>query len=211
MGVGGALTLVGKDVIRVLSGPGWEPAGWIFTFFGPGFGVMFVYGIHGWVHLSIGRADRWFRWGIIELIVTGLMFVLALQWGPVGIATSWSVSLWVLTIPALWYAGRPIDFKAASIVGAIWRYVAASVLAVCATVVITARDPSFAVNVDAIGAIVRIAEISLVFGALYVGAVILLYRGFAPVRQVAGLVREMFPATKPSLYVTSGAVLAAKQ
>ena len=27
--------------------------------FGPGFGVMFLYGTHGWIHLSVGRPDRW--------------------------------------------------------------------------------------------------------------------------------------------------------
>jgi PST family polysaccharide transporter len=198
MGVGGALTLVGKDVIRVLLGPGWEPAGRIFTFFGPGFGVMFLYGIHGWIHLSIGRADRWFRWGLIELTVTGLMFVLALPWGPAGIATSWSVSLWVLTIPALWYAGRPVHLGIAPVINAVWKYVAASLLAACATAMIIDGHPSFVEVMNSIGAIVRIVRISLLFGALYVGVVILLHRGCAPVFQVAGLVGEMIPFGKPS-------------
>jgi PST family polysaccharide transporter len=199
MGVGGAITLVGKDVIRVLLGPGWEPAGRIFTFFGPGFGVMFLYGIHGWIHLSIGRADRWFRWGIIELTVTGLLFVLALRWGPVGIATSWSVSLWILTIPALWYAGRPIHLGITAMITAVWKYVVACWLAAGATAVIIAVQPSLAAGVGPFAAIVRIAQVSLLFGAMYVGAVILLHRGFAPVHQVASLLREMIPLGRPSL------------
>src|SRR5207244_5925638 len=78
MGVGGGLTLVGKDFIRVLLGPGWEPAGRIFTLFGPGFGIMFLYGFHGWIHLSLGRPGRWVRWGMFGFVVTGLVFVVAL-------------------------------------------------------------------------------------------------------------------------------------
>ena len=55
-------------MIRFLLGPGWEESGRIFTFFGPGIGVMLLYNTHGWIHLSAGRPDRWFRWGVIEFL-----------------------------------------------------------------------------------------------------------------------------------------------
>ena len=84
MGLGADLTLVGKDLIRVLLGPGWEESGRIFTFFGPGIGAMILYYTHGWIHLSIGRADRWFRWGIVEFVVTVSLFFVGLPWGPAG-------------------------------------------------------------------------------------------------------------------------------
>ena len=110
MGVGAELTLVGKDVIRLVLGPGWEESGRMFTFFGPGIGIMLIYGTYGWIHLSIGTTGRWFRWGIVEFAVTALLFLVALPWGPVGIAVGWTASFWILIIPALWYAGRPISF-----------------------------------------------------------------------------------------------------
>src|ERR1019366_5037121 len=102
-------------------GPGWEPAGRIFTFFGPGIGVMLIYYVHSWIHLSIGKADRWFRWGLIEVTATCLLFVLALRWGAVGIAAAWTASFWILTIPALWYAGRPIHFGIGPVLAAVWK------------------------------------------------------------------------------------------
>jgi len=43
MGLAGDLTLVGKDLIRLLLGPNWGTAGEIFTYFAPGIGVMIVY------------------------------------------------------------------------------------------------------------------------------------------------------------------------
>ena len=106
MGVGAGLTLIGPDVIRLLLGPGWDPAGRIFTLFGPGIGVMMLYGTHGWIHLSIGRADRWFRWGVLEFFVTAALFLVGLHWGPSGIAIAWTASFWILTPPAFWYACR---------------------------------------------------------------------------------------------------------
>ncbi len=133
MGLGAGLTLVGKDLIFVLLGPKWGPAGRIFTYFGPGIGIMILYGTHGWIHLSLGRADRWFRWAIVEFIVTVPLFIGCLRWGPVGIATAWSASFWILTVPAIWYAGRPIGLNIGAVFSMVWRYVVASLIAVLVT------------------------------------------------------------------------------
>jgi len=193
MGVGADLTLVGQDVIRLLLGKGWAESGRIFAFFGPGIGVMLLYGTHAWIHLSIGRPERWLRWGMIEFAFTGLLFLLALPWGPPGIAMAWTASFWILTIPALWYAGRPIHLKVSPVIAAIWKYVVASALAGCVCAGVTRRLPSLIGLPDALEAFARIVVISGLFGALYLGAVILLHRGCAPLYQVAGLVREMVP------------------
>ncbi len=194
MGLGADLTLVGKDVIRLLLGPGWGESGWIFTFFGPGIGVMLLYGTHGWIHLSIGRADRWFRWGIVEFAFTALLFLLALPWGPAGIAVAWTTSFWVLLIPALWYAGKPIHLGVSSVLAVVWKFVLASLLAGCASAAIIRELPSFAAATTAGEALIRILTISLMFGALYLGVVILLHGGLAPLYQVMRLLREMIPS-----------------
>ena len=110
MAVGADLTLVGKDVVRLVLGPKWSESGRIFELFGPGIGVMLLYSTIGWIHLSIGKPGRWLRWTLVESAATALLFVLALPWGPAGIAAAWSVSYWILLLPAFWYAGRPIGF-----------------------------------------------------------------------------------------------------
>ena len=197
MGVGADMTLIGKDVILVLLGPKWEPAGRIFTYFGPGFGMMFLYGTHGWIHLSIGRPDRWLRWGLIEFVVTTGLFVVALPWGPVGIATMWSVSLWALTVPSIWYAGRPIGLETGAVVAAIWRYVAAAALAGAAAAFTASRAAILSDTDNLLGAILRIVNISALFALLYVAAVILLHGGMAPLRRLLKLLREMAPQRRP--------------
>ena len=129
MGLGAALTLVGRDVILLLLGPGWEESGRIFTLFGPGIGIMLLYGTNGWIHLSIGRADRWFRWTIVELAVTAGLFLLGLRWGAAGVAVACVASYWILAIPALWYAGRPALLPIRRVIETVWRFVVASALA----------------------------------------------------------------------------------
>ena len=191
MGLGADLTLVGKDLIRFLLGPGWEPAGRIFTFFGPGIGVMLLYGTHGWIHLSIGRADRWFRWGILEFVFTGLCFLLALRWGPVGIALAWTASFWILTMPAFWYAGKPIRLGVLPVLAAIWKYPLASGLAGCICALLLPEIPTFRTAPVGLEALARIVTVSLLFTALYLGAVVALHRGWSPLLLVAGLLREM--------------------
>jgi O-antigen/teichoic acid export membrane protein len=191
MGVGVDLTLVGKDVIRLLLGPAWAPAGKIFTFFGPGIGVMILYYTHSWIHLSIGRPERWFRWTIVEFVVTVTLFIVALSHGPVGIAIAWTASFWILTVPALWYAGRPIGLGVMPTLSAIWRYLAASLIAGFGTTLIVERMPGLEALTGAGGAFLRIVVVSAFVGVMYVSAVIVLHGGFAPIRQIALLVKDM--------------------
>jgi polysaccharide transporter, PST family len=197
MGLSAVFTLVGKDLIRLLLGPGWEQAGQIFVYFGPGIGIMMVYYAHSWIHLSIGRPDRWFRWGLVEVSVTILLFLLMLPLGPVGIAVAWTVSFWILIIPAFWYAGRPIQFGVAPVIAVVWRFVVAALLAGFITAMIFGGLASFEAPSSLIGAILRIAKVSLLFGAFYLGAVFLLHGSFEPLHQVVGLLREMMPGRRP--------------
>jgi len=196
MGLAADLTLVGRDLIRLLLGPGWESAGRIFTFFGPGIGVMLIYYIHGWIHLSLGRADRWLRWGVVEVTVTCLLFLVALRWGPVGIAAAWTVSFWILTIPAFHYAGKPIGLGVGPVLAAMWKYVLASLFAGCVCAAIIQQIPSLLTAPGSAGAAVRIAAITALSGSLYLIVVILLHRSYAPFREIAEVMREALSVGK---------------
>jgi len=191
MAISGDLTLVGADLIRLLLGPGWETAGRIFTFFAPGIGIMILYGTHGWIHLSIGKADRWFRWGFVEWTVTIALFLASLHWGPEGIAVAWCASFWVLTIPAMWYAGKPIGLGVGPFISVVWRFILASLLAGGATALLFIQTGFLERATGAPGAALRLVCMSLVFTSLYLGGVVLLHRGFGPIRTLIGLFREM--------------------
>ena len=191
MGLAGDLTLMGKDLIRLLVGPSWGPAGVIFTYFAPGVGAMIVYYIHGWIHVSIGRADRWFLWSVVEWVVTFGLFLACLPYGPQGIAIAWCVSYWVLIIPAMWYAGKPIGLGVGPVVDAIWRYVAASLGATITAFLVLGRIQALQQAQGTGGAALRIVCISMVFGTLYLGGVVLLHGGTRPLRKFSRLFGEL--------------------
>jgi len=193
MGIGADLTLVGRDLIRILLGPGWTETGRIFAFFGPGIGVMLLCNTHGWIHLSIGRPDRWFRWAVIEFLCTVGLFVIALPWGPGGIALAWTTSYFILMFPAFWYAGKPIDFGVSSILAVVWKFFVASAVAGCSTAWLVRILVPFANAPGAFGALARLVWTSLLFFTLYLAAVIALHRGFEPIRQARRLVETMLP------------------
>ncbi len=198
MALSADLTLVGKDLVFVLLGPKWGETGRIFTIFGPGIGVMLLYCTHIWIHLSIGRADRWFRWGLIDMVVTALFLVIGLHWGAEGIAAAWVIAYWVIVLPALWYAGRPIQLGISPMLGVAWRYVLASAIAGGGAFAVARNIPSLLAASGTVGAMSRLATVSLLFTTLYLGAVILLHGGCRPIYQVVGLLREMTSRRKSS-------------
>lgn len=195
MGIGADLALIGKDAVRLVLGPRWGESGSIFALFGPGIGIMLLHSTCGWIHLSIGKPDRWLRWTVLELVVTGTLFFVALPWGPAGIAAAWSTSFWLLTVPAFWYAGRPVQFHISSLLTAVWKYVVASLLAgcVCAAFI---REFLPGTASSAAVALERMVVISGLFVGLYLGVVILLHWGCAPIRQLASLLRELAPGRR---------------
>jgi PST family polysaccharide transporter len=193
MALGADLTLVGKDLVRLVLGPKWSESGRIFVLFGPGIGIMLLNSMVGWIHLSIGKPERWLRWTLVESAATALLFVLALPWAPEGIAVAWSVSYWILSIPAFWYAGRPIGFGVTFLIAAVWKYVIAALVGGLGCAAIMHRILTLTVATSAAEALELVFAKSLLFTILYLGAVILLHQGFDPLFRVAGLLREMRP------------------
>ncbi len=208
MAMSAILTLIGKDVVRLMLGPQWSESGRIFVFFGPGIGIMLLNTTVGWIHLSIGKPERRLRWTVIAFAITVLSFVIALPWGPAGIAVAWTVSSWILAIPAFWYAGRPIGFDVSSFIGAIWRYIVASLVASFACAIVTQHVLMLNFPKSAAEAMQFILVKSLLFAVLYLGAVVLLYQGYDPLFRIAGLIRDILPGAvrRPSAAITENSV-----
>jgi O-antigen/teichoic acid export membrane protein len=196
MAVGADLTLVGRAVVRLVLGPQWSESGRIFELFGPGIGVMLLYGIVAWIHFSIGQPGRLLRWSLVEFALTVSLFLAALPWGPAGIAAAWSISYWILLIPGFWYAGRPIGFGVSALIVAVWRFAAAALVAGSATAGIIRGTVVSASPVGAGAALKTISIVSLLFVTLYVAMVILLHWGCAPLNQLTSLLGELAPSRK---------------
>jgi hypothetical protein len=96
-------------------------------------------------------------------------------------------------VPAFWYAGKPIGLGVAPVFTAVWKYLLASLMAAGASLAIIRAFWNFSPAANSWAAFVRVTAISALFGALYLGAVILLHGGFGPLRQVGRLLGEMRP------------------
>jgi PST family polysaccharide transporter len=198
MAISADLTLVGRDVVRLVLGAKWSESGRIFELFGPGIGAMVLCSTVGWVHFSIGKPERLIRWSLVALALTVSLFLAALPWGPAGVAAAWSIAFWILLIPGYWYAGRPIGFTISAFVGAIWRYSAAALVAGIATAAIIRGTPFWVSPSSAGAALAATVIVSMLFVTLYLFIVILFHGGLAPLRQLGSLLGELAPSRKAS-------------
>jgi polysaccharide transporter, PST family len=103
-----------EEVFLILLGPYWVPSASIFRLFG-------VCGLHqvmssttGWLFLSQGRGEDLFKNGLFNALITGGSFLAGLPWGPLGVATAYTITNYLVLLPATWWiAGRrgPVDVQ----------------------------------------------------------------------------------------------------
>ncbi len=193
MAISAIITLIGKDLVLLLLGPKWDIAALIFTLFGPGIGMMLVYDTHGWLHLSLGTADRWFRWGILSVIITICCIVIGLKFGATGVAAGMSVSFYILVFPGLWYGGRPMNIKLSDIIGSVWKYFISAVAAggLCWYLLYffnLVSEIYLSLNI-----LIRMTVSSIFFIILYLLAVVVLYQSLEPISQLLSIIKDMVP------------------
>ena len=78
-----------------------------------------IEGSQGWLHLSIGRADRWRNWGIVSLAVQVAALLGGLPFGPEGVAAASVIATSLFAVPSISYAGHPIGIGAALVMRAV--------------------------------------------------------------------------------------------
>jgi hypothetical protein len=79
--------------------------------------ISHVEGSQGWLHLSIGRADRWQNWGIVSLLVQVVAVVAGLPFGTLRVAIASVGGSTLIALPSA--AGRPIGIDAGLVIRAV--------------------------------------------------------------------------------------------
>ena len=125
----GLLAATSQDVIVLLLGSKWSSAGVLL-------GVLAFRGIPhsvertvGWLHVTAGRTDRLIRYGVFAACIQLAALACGLPFGPIGIAVAYVVSMFLLFVPALAYAGRPLGIGAADVLRVVWRPLVGSLAA----------------------------------------------------------------------------------
>ncbi|MDR2727687.1 MAG: lipopolysaccharide biosynthesis protein [Chitinispirillales bacterium] len=167
------LAALGRDIIILLLGENWLGAADIFAVLGLGAGMQIIYATQGWLHVSLGRSDRWFFWGCINSAIMILFFVAGLPFGAVGVAAGYTVSLYILTAPALWYAGRPVKLGLGEIIRAVWKIYLAAAFAGLLTWVMVKLCADMNI-------FYRLSLCSVFFAAAYLSSIVILSKSFEP-------------------------------
>src|SRR5450631_523172 len=102
------LSVTAEDVTVILLGEKWRMAGSLLSIIALRGIFNVVEASQGWLHLSIGRADRWRNWGIVSLGVQVVAVVAGLPFGARGVAIAAVLASLFIALPSIIYAGRPI-------------------------------------------------------------------------------------------------------
>jgi len=113
------LSVTAEDLTVILLGDKWRVAGSLLGIIALRGIFNVVEGSQGWLHLSIGRADRWQNWGIVSLVVQIVAVLAGLPFGARGVAIAAVMASLLIALPSIIYAGRPIGIGAALVVRAV--------------------------------------------------------------------------------------------
>src|SRR5262249_5762811 len=113
------LSVTAQDLTVLLLGEKWRAAGILLSIIALRGIFQVVEGSQGWLHLSIGRADRWRNWGIVSLVVEVVAVVGGLPFGAAGVAVAVVMSTLLIAVPSISYAGRPIGIGVALVIRAL--------------------------------------------------------------------------------------------
>ena len=115
------LSVTAQDLTVILLGEKWRAAGLLLS-------IIALRGIfhvvecsQGWLHLSIGRADRWRNWAVVSFIVQVVTVLGGLPFGGTGVAVAVVMTSLLLAVPSISYAGHPIGIGAALVIRAVGR------------------------------------------------------------------------------------------
>jgi PST family polysaccharide transporter len=188
----GLLAVTSRELIVLLLGPKWANAGILLS-------VLALRGIPhsvertlGWLHVAAARTDRWFRWGVVATCGQLLALLCGLPFGTMGVAWAYVIFMYIAFLPALAYAGRPLQIGARDVIRVVGAQLAA---------VLIATTAGFALrnSVAGLPAIERVAVLAVSFCAIYLVLVVGVFRATTPVEVCLSLVRDFLPAPFKSL------------
>ncbi len=186
------MTLNGPRLVLLLLGPQWHTAGILLSLLSTCIGIMFIYYTNSWLHLSLGTPNKMFRWGLFSLAITVIFLLLGIRYGVIGLAVSYTLSYYVLAIPALCYAGRPFKLTYKDILSVLWRYWIAAMLScgIClGFLYYCSASISFMFN--SLHLINKIVVSSCACTAIYLLLITILFKGPLPIVQFVSLIKEM--------------------
>ena len=180
------LSVTAEDVTVLLLGEKWRPGALLLRIIALRGILEVVEASAGWLHLSIGRADRWRNWGIAYLITQIVGVVAGLPFGTTGVALACTVASGLVAVPAVLYAGRPIAVRPALILRAVGPQligaISATVVGTWVQMTLLAHWPSLA----------RIVVATSLCACIYLVIVVGVFRRTEPLRIARSAIQGRF-------------------
>jgi O-antigen/teichoic acid export membrane protein len=107
MPAAGVLSVIAPDLIPIVLGPQWRPTGALLAILALRGVFQVIEGSQGWLHLSLGRADRWKNWGVLTAVVQAGAVACGIPFGTTGVAVAVTATSALIALPSISYAGRP--------------------------------------------------------------------------------------------------------
>lgn len=181
------LAVTGPDLVVILLGQKWAPAG-------PVLSLLAVRGIAqtvertlGWLHVPLGRSDRWMRWGFFSAVCQVVAVFAGLPFGLIGVAAAGAIAIYILFVPALVYAGRPAGIGAKDVLAASGPQTAAGLITIAFGLV--ARELFLADFSE----LARFFISSLVCLSTYLVVAVALFRVTGPLKLALSILRDFHP------------------
>jgi PST family polysaccharide transporter len=179
------LAVVAPDLVGVLLGEKWLPAGPLLRVFALGGMLRIVEASQNWLHLPLGRPDRMLRWALLTGLTQILCVFVGLPFGTLGVASAIVVGRGLLAVPAVLYAGRPIQVRLRDVAAATIRQLAGALVVFGAGVFV------LSVLSASQGPVVRTVVVGMVCLLSYLLVVPGLLSLTAPLRQVTKLAKRL--------------------
>ena len=181
------LAVIGSDLIVLLLGEKWASAGLILTVFALRGPAQVVERTLGWLHVAAGRADRWMRWGVISCIVQVAAILCGLPFGTIGVATSYTLCMYLLFVPAIVYAGHPLQIGVSHLMRAVGPQLIGSLVAALIGFVLRIFYLSES------SAIERMSYLPIACVAGYLVTTVGVFRVTKPIKVAGQLLRDFLP------------------
>jgi PST family polysaccharide transporter len=124
-----ASALFADDVVFVLLGPKWNDAATIVRLLAPTIAIFAIINPLGWVVFSLGLVARGLKVAPVLAAVMVSGYVLALPYGPQGVAFAFSAALTLWVIPHIWWCLHGTAISLRDILLAVSRPLASGILA----------------------------------------------------------------------------------
>jgi len=183
------ISVTAHDFVITILGEKWRESGLILSILAVRGIFHVVHSSQGWLHLAIGRPDRWRNWGMMTAAAQVLGVLAGLPFGAVGVALGVSIAGSLMAFPAVTYAGKPVGIDAASAFGVVKAQLIGALLILIAGLALQWVFP------EHFSGVIRMLVSGVFCSVLYLAVVAGVFRCTEPIKVAGRLLEDHLPAS----------------